>query len=77
MILRHGGEALQARTNYANASSSTRRAIIAFLNTLILFPPDDTSSTLEAAVPSTPGYPQFGHGSIRLGALFNNPNDPE
>jgi Di-haem oxidoreductase, putative peroxidase len=77
VILRHGGEALQARNNFANSSSSTRRAIIAFLNTLILFPPDDTSSTLEAANPDTPGYPQFGHGSIRLGALFNNPNDPE
>jgi hypothetical protein len=24
-----------------------------------------------------PGYPQVGHGSIRLGALFNNPSDPE
>lgn len=77
VILRHGGEAQQARNNFANVSSSTRRAIIAFLNTLILFPPDDTSSNLEPANPDTPGYPQFGHGSIRLGALFNNPNDPE
>lgn len=77
VILRHGGEAQQARNNFANASSSTRRAVIAFLNTLILFPPDDTSSNLEAANSDTPGYPQFGHGSIRLGALFNNPNDPE
>ena len=77
VILRHGGEAQQARNNFANASSSTRRNVIAFLNTLILFPPDDTSSNLEVANPDTPGYPQFGHGSIRLGALFNNPNDPE
>ena len=22
-------------------------------------------------------YPQCGHGSIKLGVLFNNPNDPE
>lgn len=77
VILRHGGEAQQARNNFANASSTTRRAIIAFLNTLILFPPDDTSSNLDAANSDTPGYPQFGHGSIRLGTLFNNPNDPE
>jgi Di-haem oxidoreductase, putative peroxidase len=77
VILRHGGEAQQARNNFASASSTTRRAVIAFLNTLILFPPDDTSSNLETANPDTPGYPQFGHGSIRLGALFNNPNDPE
>ena len=77
VILRHGGEAQYARDNFANASSSTRRAVIAFLNSLILFPPDDTSSNLDAANSDTPGYPQFGHGSIRLGALFNNPNDPE
>jgi hypothetical protein len=77
VILRHGGEAQQARDNFANASSATRRNVIAFLNTLILFPPDDTSSSLDAANPMTIGYPQFGHGSIRLGALFNNPNDPE
>lgn len=77
VILRHGGEAQQARNNFANASSTTRRNVIAFLNTLILFPPDDTSSNLEAANSDTPGYPQFGHGSIRLGALFNNPNEPE
>ena len=77
VILRHGGEAQQSRDNFANASAATRRNVIAFLNTLILFPPDDTSSTLDTADSTTPGYPQFGHGSIRLGALFNNPNDPE
>ncbi|HKR11644.1 MAG TPA: di-heme oxidoredictase family protein [Pyrinomonadaceae bacterium] len=77
VILRHGGEAQQSRDNFANASAATRRNLIAFLNTLILFPPDDTSSTLDTADSTTPGYPQFGHGSIRLGALFNNPNDPE
>jgi hypothetical protein len=50
-----------------------------FLNTLVLFPPDDTASNLPggAAVPSTPGYPQFVHGSIRLVGVFNDPNDPE
>jgi len=50
-----------------------------FLNTLVLFPPDDTASNLPggAAVPSTSGYPQFGHGSIRLVGLFNDPHDPE
>lgn len=77
VILRHGGEAQQARDNFANASSTTRRNLIAFLNTLILFPPDDTSSSLDPANPNTLGYPQFGHGSIRLGALFNDPTDPE
>ena len=77
VILRHGGEAQQARNNFANASSTTRRNVIAFLNTLILFAPDDTASNLQPADPNTPGYPQFGHGSIRLTALFNDPTDVE
>jgi di-heme oxidoreductase (putative peroxidase) len=79
VILRHGGEALQARNNFANASLSTQLNIMFFINTLVLFPPDDTASNLPggAAVPSTSGYPQFGHGGIRLVGLFNDPNDPE
>jgi hypothetical protein len=79
VILRHGGEADDARDRFAAASRGTQRNIIMFLNTLILFPPDDTASNLSggAAFPGTPGYPQFGHGSIRLAGLFNDPNDPE
>jgi hypothetical protein len=79
VILRHGGEALQARNNFANASLSTQLNIMFFINTLVLFPPDDTASNLPggAAVPSTSGYPQFGHGGVRLVGLFNDPNDPE
>lgn len=77
VILRHGGEAQQARDNFAHAGSTTRRNVLAFLNTLILFSPDDTASNLQPADPNTPGYPQFGHGSIRLTALFNDTNDVE
>jgi hypothetical protein len=79
VILRHGGEAKQARDRFAAASLATQVNIIFFLNSLVLFPPDDTASNLPggAAVPGTAGYPQFGHGSIRLVGLFNDPNDPE
>jgi hypothetical protein len=77
VILRHGGEAQSARDRFANASSTDQRQLLAFLETLVLFPPDDTASNLAPKVTTTPGYPQFGHGSIRLGALFNDPNDPE
>ena len=79
VILRHGGEAKLARDRFANASLTTQLNIMFFLNTLVIFPPDDTASNLPggAAVPSTSGYPQFGHGSIRLVGLFNDPNDPE
>jgi Di-haem oxidoreductase, putative peroxidase len=79
VILRHGGEAKLARDRFASASLTTQVNIMFFLNTLVLFPPDDTASNLPggAAVPSTSGYPQFGHGGIRLVGLFNDPNDPE
>ncbi len=77
VILRHGGEAQAARDRFARAGLGVQRNILIFLNTLVLFPPDDTASTLSPAVPSTANYPQAGHGSIKLGALFNDPSDPE
>jgi cytochrome c peroxidase len=77
VILRHGGEALAARNAFANSGLGPQRNLIMFLNTLVLFPPDDTASTLQPTAPSSANYPQFGHGSIRLGALFNDPSDPE
>ena len=77
VILRHGGEAQAARDTFARLSSSQQSRIIAFLNSLIIFPPDDTASTLDPGDRSALNFPHFGHGSIRLPVLFNNPNDPE
>ncbi len=77
MILRHGGEALASRNAYAALTAGQKRYIGAFLNSLVLFPPEDTVSTLEPANPFAPNFPQFGHGSIKIGVLFNNPSDPE
>jgi di-heme oxidoreductase (putative peroxidase) len=77
VILRHGGEAQTARNNYANLNVTDTAALAAFLNTLILFPPDDTASNLDPGDRANPNFPQAGHGSIRLGALFNNPAIPE
>ena len=71
VILRHGGEAQAARDAFAVSSRSERDAVIAFLNSLIIFPPDDTASNLDPG-DRPPGFPQFRHGSIRL-TLFNNP----
>jgi hypothetical protein len=73
VILRHGGEAARERNAFAALSRREQNQIIAFLNSLILFPPDDTASNLDPGDPTTPGFPQFGHGSIRLTVLFNNP----
>ena len=73
VILRHGGEALSARNAFASRSSSTRDAIIVFLNSLILFPPDDTASSLNPGDRNQHPQSPLGHGSIRLTGLFNNP----
>jgi len=77
VILRHGGEALQSRKAYAALSPGAEESLDAFLNSLVLFPPDDTASTLDPANRAKPYFPQYGHGSIKLTVLFNDPTDPE
>jgi CxxC motif-containing protein (DUF1111 family) len=77
VILRHGGEAQPSRDAYATLGPLAQDAIQKFLNSLILFPPDDTASNLDPGNRSATGFPQFGHGSIRLGVLFDDPTDPE
>jgi hypothetical protein len=77
VILRHGGESLASRTAYAALAEQDSDALLKILNSLILFPPDDTASNLDPGNPSTPNFPQFGHGSIKLTLLFNDPTDPE
>ena len=77
VILRHGGEAQSARDRFARMNRFEQETILAMLNSLIIFGPDDTASNLDPGNPATTGFPQFGHGSIALKALFVNPNDPE
>ena len=77
VILRHGGEALASRNAFAKLPESEKAALLEFLNSLVLFPPDDTASNLDPGDPGAAGYPQRGHGSIRLQALFNDPDEPE
>ncbi|HEX2658551.1 MAG TPA: di-heme oxidoredictase family protein [Polyangia bacterium] len=77
VILRHGGEAQAARDRFNCAGTTVQRNVLLYLATLILFPPDDTASTLQPITPTATGYPQFGHGALRLSTLFNSPADPE
>ena len=77
VILRHGGEALQSRNAFAAMPWYAQESLIAFLNSLVLFPPDDTASTLDPKNPAKTNFPQYGHGSIKLTVLFNDPTDPE
>jgi Di-haem oxidoreductase, putative peroxidase len=77
VILRHGGEAAAARNAFASMPWIKRTWVIAFLNSLVVFPPDDTASNLDVGDPTNPSFPQRGHGSIRLTTLFNDPTDVE
>ncbi len=84
VILRHGGEAQASRDAFAMSSQDLQNGgqgdagdLRHFLETLSLFPPDDTASNLDPGNPSAPNFPQNGHGSIKLTVLFNNPKDPE
>lgn len=77
VILRHGGEAQRSRDAFAALNPIAQATVLEFLNSLILFPPDDTASNLDPGNRNTVGFPQRGHGSIRLTTLFNDPNDPE
>jgi hypothetical protein len=77
VILRHGGEAQQSVAIFARMSPETRGLVLDFLNSLVLFPPDDTASSLDPGNPKDVDFPQAGHGSIKLSVLFNDPSDPE
>ena len=77
VILRHGGEAQDEAMAFAQLPGNARRDVIDFLQSLVLFPPDDTASTLDPGDRTNPLFPQKAHGSIKLGVLFNNPGDPE
>jgi mono/diheme cytochrome c family protein len=77
VILRHGGEARTARDAFTALPSANQAKVLEFLNSLVIFPPDDTASNLDPGNINTAGFPQFGHGSVKLTALFNNPFDIE
>ncbi|MDT3777389.1 di-heme oxidoredictase family protein [Nitrospira sp. MA-1] len=77
VIMRHGGEAKDARDRFARLSEEQQGQIIDFLQTLVLFPPDDTASNLNPGDSQAQNFPQYGHGNIALPALFNNPSDLE
>ena len=77
VIMRHGGEAKEARGRFARLPDVKQGQVIDFLQTLVLFPPDDTASNLNPGDPQAPNFPQYGHGNIKLPALFNNPGDLE
>jgi hypothetical protein len=75
VILRHGGEALRSRNAYAALPEADQRLIVEFLESLVLFPPDDTASNLNPGDPDGDPQQPANHGSINLGALFQIPEE--
>jgi hypothetical protein len=75
VILRHGGEAQASRDAFTRLRPDDQRKLLEFLQTLVLFPPDDTASNLNPGKPgANPQLPE-NHGSINLGALFQIPGE--
>ncbi len=72
VIRRHGGEAIESRNAYVRLGDNRQQKILAFLQTLVLFPPDDTASNLNEGDPNDLQGIQSPdtHGTINLGALF-------
>lgn len=73
VILRHGGEAEQARDAYADSTLEDQLQIQLFLRSLVIFPPDDTASNLNPGDPDLHPQDPAGHGSIKLPVLFSMP----
>jgi len=77
IIDRHGGEASRSRRKYKHLSSQNQQAVLAFLQSLVLFGPADTASNLDPGDRDAENFPQNGHGSIKLSELFVDIADPE
>lgn len=77
VIVRHGGEATAARNAFVALSRANKNFVLSFLNSLVLFGPDDTASNLAPINTAAANFPQNGHGSISLTVLFNNTGDRE
>lgn len=77
VIRRHGGEAADSTRRYTRLGGSDRQRVLAFLESLVLFPPDDTASNLNPGVPQDSENIQDPsvHGSINLGELFQIPSE--
>jgi|SRR5215831_7733408 len=75
--MRHGGESLNSANAFAALPWYSQQSVIAFLNSRVLFPPHDTASNLDPANPAKPNFRQYGHDSIKLTVLFNDPTDME
>ncbi len=73
VILRHGEEAQRARDAFARLEEEQQLAILEFLKSLVLFPPDDTASNLDPGDRAAASFPQHGHGSIKLSVFYNDP----
>lgn len=57
VIMRHGGEAREARNRFARLPEEKQGQVIDFLQSLVVFPSDYTASNLNPGNPQTPNFP--------------------
>ena len=78
MILRHGGEAQAARDAFAALGDGAAAQVLDVPQLARAVPAGrHRVEPRSRATAAPPGFPQFGHGSIKLPVLFNDPSDLE
>ncbi|HEX7081569.1 MAG TPA: di-heme oxidoredictase family protein [Gammaproteobacteria bacterium] len=75
VIRRHRGEAAAVTDAYLALSDDDQAKIVDFLETLIIFPPEDTASNLNPGTGEGDVQQPESHGSLDLGVLFQNDSD--
>ena len=77
VILRHGGEAQEAADAFAALDDRKQQAAPGVPATRWCSFRRTTRRRTWTRRPHAPSFPQFGHGSIKLTVLFNDPADKE
>lgn len=77
VIRHHGGDAAASAARYAGLDSRGKSQVVGDLQTLVLFPPDDTASNLNTGNAADIDDIQnpVSRSSINLGALFHIPEE--
>jgi hypothetical protein len=75
--LQHGVETFSSPVNFSAFRPFEQDSLIAFLNSLVLFPPDDLTSSIDPTEHIQTNFLQFAYGGIKLTVLFNDPTDLE
>jgi hypothetical protein len=71
--LQHGVETFSSPVNFSAFRPFEQDSLIAFLNSLVLFPPDDPASSIDPTEYFQTNFLQFAYGGIQLTVLPTTP----